>query len=147
MPFESVLTLSDDILGGGGGMVIDLAKATLSARTLPAHISRRRLLDGPTGRCWRICCFKERVVVDPGARIVRTKSGNEVVKRITRSKGLSDGLSAMLAVAQEHAGERSWGYLKAHQDSDGQTINVVGPSIVPNMRWSASIDVEQIDVF
>ena len=63
--------------------------AAVSGRTLPACIRRNLLVDAGVSRCARICCLRESVVVVLGLSIVRMRSGLEVEKRMTISRGAS----------------------------------------------------------
>ena len=63
--------------------------AASSGTTLPACMSRRRLVDPGGSRRERICCLRDRAVVVLGFSTVRMMSGLEVEKRMTRSRGAS----------------------------------------------------------
>lgn len=53
-------------------------------------------MEAGSSRLERMSCFKERHVVESGCSRVRTISGLEVEKRMTRSSGVSTG-AAMIA--------------------------------------------------
>jgi len=81
-------------LGGGGGgegfrRLRDLDRGTVSSRTLPEYIRRRRLFLRSGGSCGRIRSFRARVVVVRGDSMVSGRSGMEAVKRTMSSKSSS----------------------------------------------------------
>jgi hypothetical protein len=76
--------------GGGGTVTFRLFdSATLSCNTFPACIKRRRAEAAEPSRWERICRFKESAVVLLGLAIVMTRSGCDVEKRTTMSRGVS----------------------------------------------------------
>ena len=78
--------------------MIELERDAVSTKTLPDDISRNLLAAASVGRRSRICRFNDNIDVDAGVDIVRTRSGIDVVNRITKSTGLLEDGSPIVAV-------------------------------------------------